>query len=74
MNLIGGGRMEAHVCLSCSYWMPQGTDAPSGYCKRLLYDDKSELKEVVKKYSYSCTDFAQKTARQDEAENDFPFL
>jgi hypothetical protein len=74
MNLIGGGRMEAHVCLDCSYWMPQGTDVPTGYCKRLLYDDKSELKEAVKKYSDNCTNFAQKTARQDEAENDFPFL
>lgn len=54
--------MEAHVCLNCSYWMQQGTDTPSGYCKRLLYVDKSELKEAVKKYSDSCAGFAQKTA------------
>lgn len=66
--------MEAHVCLNCSYWMQQGTDVPTGYCKRLLYDDKSALKEAVKKYSDSCAIFAHKTARQDEAENDFPFL
>ena len=66
--------MEAHVCLNCSYWMPQGTDVPNGYCKSLLYDDKSELKEAVKKDSDSCANFAPKTARQDEAENDFPFL
>jgi hypothetical protein len=66
--------MEAHVCLDCSYWMPQGTDVPSGYCKRLLYDDQSELKEAVKNYSDSCTEFAQKAARQDEADKNFPFL
>ncbi len=66
--------MEAHICLNCSYWMQKGTDTPSGYCKSLLYDDKSEVNEVVKKYSESCANFAQKTARRDEAENDFPFL
>ncbi len=66
--------MEAHFCMHCKFWIPQGVDTPTGYCKGLLYSDKAWLKDAVKKYSDSCANFEPKYERQDETENDFPFI
>ena len=66
--------MEAHFCMNCRFWIPQGVDTSTGYCKGLLYSDKTWLKDAVKEYSDSCANFEQKCERQDETENDFPFL
>ena len=66
--------MEEDICLNCKFWMPQVVDTSTGYCKGLFYNDKNWLKDAVKEYSDNCANFAPRYERQDETENDFPFI
>jgi len=66
--------MEEYVCLNCRFWIPQGVDTPTGYCKGLVYNDEALLKDAVKEYSDNCVNFESRYERQDETENDFPFI
>jgi len=60
--------------MNCKLWIPHGVDTSTGYCKGLLYSDETWLKDSVKRCSDNCANFEIKSKRQDETENDFPFI